>query len=190
MSFFQIPICPRPSTPVWEAHGWGVVLLNDVYRSKVFGACVCVCVAERCLCHSGRFITISGSIHRQQQPIYSKQSNDSLFQMLTDFTLLLPTPPFFSPHLSSRPAGRKENVMSVGWGKAFSAWEWLEIHSKLIGNKDNVLLIFSPITLWWMFRCWVGMGAGGCWCSPDSLHLMKLPFLLPKQLWPDLCLLR
>lgn len=55
-------------------------------------------------------------------------------------------------HTYISPAGMRENVMQGGGEKM--AWERLEIHSKLMGDKDNVLLIFCPITLWLMHRRW------------------------------------
>lgn len=111
-------------------------------------------------CDPGLFITISGSILWQQHPIYTKKEIKWI-SFSKCWLWLHPAPPPPSTHLllpppSKRPGGMKENVSSSREKreKALNAWEWLEIHSKLMGDKDNVLLIFCPITLWLMCWCW------------------------------------
>lgn len=78
--------------------------------------------------------------------------------------LILPSSSSSSQHLSSSPSTFPKGLWAgkrtwCRWGEKRSMPRWLEIHSKLMANKDSVLLIFSPITLWWMRRCW-GVVAG------------------------------
>lgn len=96
-------------------------------------------------------------IRKRKSNEFHSRSVDFDFTLL--LLLLLPAPIFFSLHLpSTLPKGlRAWKRMCCEKGKrakALNAWEWLEIHSKLMGDKDNVLLIFCPITLWLMCWCW------------------------------------
>lgn len=92
--------------------------------------------------------------------IGKRKSNEHFPSVDFDFTLLiLPAPIFLSVYLPyTLPKGlrawRECAVSREKRGKALNAWEWLEMHSKLMGDKDNVLLIFCPITLWLMCWCW------------------------------------
>lgn len=189
---------PKTQHTCWDEDS---LLLYDVYGSGVFCEVFPLAIkllsglvspARACVFSTAAAVVIQAVSSPSVDPFTDNSSpfieNNQIFQFSKCWLIV----PSSSQHLSSSPstfpkglrAGKK---MWCRWEKALNAREWLEIHSKLMGNKDNVLLIFSPITLWLMCRCWGGWGWGGL---PDSLHLMKLPVLLPKQLWAGLCLLR